>query len=366
MTRGRLGGNLAQLLLGGYVKRPKLLTRDQFREAVFARDNYKCVVCGEPAKDAHHVIDRKLFSDGGYYLDNGASVCEMHHLDAEMTIISVEQIRDYAGITNVVVPEHYYPDELITKWGDPILPNGQRLRGELFDDPSVQRILSKGGVLGLYQKYIKYPRTMQLPWSPGRKNKNERTITSLEKFEGRDVVVHIKMDGENTTMYSDYMHARSLEYSPHESRNLIKSIHAQIAHNIPEGFRVCCENVYAKHSIHYKNLSSYLYGFSIWDEKNFCLSWPETKEWLALIGIESCPVLYEGKWDEKLLKTLYKPVDALGNECEGYVVRVADKFHYRDFSTSVAKFVRENHVQTHHWKFQRVIPNELAPGIKKI
>ncbi len=28
---------------------PKLLTRDDFREGVFARDNHKCVFCGEPA-----------------------------------------------------------------------------------------------------------------------------------------------------------------------------------------------------------------------------------------------------------------------------------------------------------------------------
>jgi hypothetical protein len=32
----------------------KLLTRDEFREGVFKRDAHKCVICGEPAKDAHH------------------------------------------------------------------------------------------------------------------------------------------------------------------------------------------------------------------------------------------------------------------------------------------------------------------------
>jgi len=30
--------------------------RDIFRESVFERDNHKCVVCGEPALDAHHII----------------------------------------------------------------------------------------------------------------------------------------------------------------------------------------------------------------------------------------------------------------------------------------------------------------------
>lgn len=52
-----------------------LLTRDDFREFVFKRDNHKCVVCGEPAVDAHHILERRLFHDSGYYLDNGASLC---------------------------------------------------------------------------------------------------------------------------------------------------------------------------------------------------------------------------------------------------------------------------------------------------
>lgn len=43
----------------------KLLTRDNFREAVFARDNNTCVFCSLPAKDAHHIIERRLWKDGG-------------------------------------------------------------------------------------------------------------------------------------------------------------------------------------------------------------------------------------------------------------------------------------------------------------
>jgi len=43
------------------------------------------------------------------------------------------------------------------------------------------------------------------------------------------------------------------------------------------------------------------------------------------------------------------------NESEGYVVRVVDKFHYRDFRQSVAKYVRKNHVRsTHNWLMKTV------------
>ena len=55
-----------------------LLSRDEFREGVFERDGHKCVVCKEQGKDAHHILERRLFNDGGYYLDNGATLCEKH------------------------------------------------------------------------------------------------------------------------------------------------------------------------------------------------------------------------------------------------------------------------------------------------
>ena len=81
-----------------------ILSRDEFRESVFQRDNFKCVICGDKAKDAHHIIERRLFSDGGYYLDNGASLCEKHHIEAEETTLSCEEIRLKAGIENIIIP----------------------------------------------------------------------------------------------------------------------------------------------------------------------------------------------------------------------------------------------------------------------
>jgi 5-methylcytosine-specific restriction endonuclease McrA len=61
----------------------KLLKRDDFRDSVFRRDSYNCVICGEPAKDAHHILERRLFTNFGYFIDNGASLCEKHHIMAE-------------------------------------------------------------------------------------------------------------------------------------------------------------------------------------------------------------------------------------------------------------------------------------------
>lgn len=337
----------------------KVMTRDKFRESIFARDGNACVVCKAPAKDAHHLLERRLFPDGGYYINNGVSVCEAHHIEAEQTTLSVEKLREFAKITSVILPPHLYRDQTYDKWGNPILSNGTRLKGELFDDASVQKIMGEGGVLGLFTNRVKYSRTYHLPFSP-RVSKDDRQIPDCSQFEGNDVVVHVKLDGENTTWYNDYLHARSLEYEAHESRALIKSLHAAKAYELPKDWRLCGENLFACHTIHYKNLSSYFYVFSIWNEKNECLSWDETLEWINLLGLTPCPILYEGPWDEKLIKKLYKS-EHNGDPCEGFVVRNRKSFHYKDFRHNVAKYVSESFVidQNKHWKRKMVLPNEL-------
>lgn len=339
---------------------PKLLSRDEFRESVFKRDSHTCVFCESPAQDAHHIIERRLWTDGGYYMDNGASVCGEHHMACETTEISVEDVRAACGITNIVVPEHLYADQPYDKWGNPVLPNGQRLKGELFYDESVQKVLAQGGVLPLFTHWVKYPRTYHLPWSESI-NDDDRTVPSMDGFVGKRVIVTEKMDGENFTGYTDYCHARSVDSANHPSRNWAKNLWSQFCGDIPEGWRVCCENLYAQHSIAYDNLDSYLYGFSIWNDDNECLSWDETEEWFELLGVTPVPVLYDGIYDEDIIRSLWSSSDKWDTS-EGYVLRVADQFNYSQFRQKVAKFVRKNHIQTtKHWMHgQRIIPNKLA------
>ncbi len=347
-----------------------LLTRDEFRRKVFERDQNRCVLCrsgtgipevtkNTPAKDAHHILERRLWPDGGYYLSNGASVCEKHHIMCETTEISVEEVRAACGIRKAIIPPHLYNDQPYDKWGNPILPNGQRLRGELFFDESVQKALKKGGVLQMFTVYVKYPRTYHLPWSENM-NKDDRIMEDMSIFDGKRVVVTEKMDGENTSMYCDYIHARSIDGRHHPSRDWVKNFHAGFACDIPEGFRVCGENIFAKHSITYNNLPSYFMGFSIWNDKNVCLSWPETVEWFHLLGIKHVPVLFRGLYDEKTVRELWNP--DRWDSSEGYVMRLEEEIPYSDFKQKVGKFVRKNHIQTvKHWMHgQKMEVNELA------
>lgn len=337
----------------------KLLTRDNFREGVFARDNHACVICGKPGQDAHHILERRLFDDGGYYLENGATVCGEHHLECERTTISVEEIRAAAGIRKICVPDHFYDDHIYDKWGNPILEDGRRGKGELFYDQSVQKVLAEGGALGLFTSRVKYPRTNHLPWSPGLTD-DDRVLKDLSCFEGKRVIITKKMDGENTTMYSDGIHARSLDSKGGVDRAYVKKMWANIAHDIPVDWRICGENLWAQHSIAYDNLESYFLAFSVWNEKGVCLAWDESLEYFDLLGLKHVPVLYDGIFSEKECRKVEK--DLSWEKDEGYVVRLAESYTYGQFRQSIAKYVRAGHVQTtKHWRAGRqFIPNGLA------
>lgn len=227
----------------------------------------------------------------------------------------------------------------------------------------------------LKSKLIKYPRTFNLPWS--RSNSSDDVWwKNCDAFEGKEVVVTAKLDGEGSSLYSDHMHARSVDSKHHPSRAWLKRLHASITHQIPLGLRVCGENLYAWHSIFYTNLPTYFFVFGIYDEER-CLSWQHTLDYCASLGLQTVPVLYHGMWDESRIRDLAEvetfptyeaitenpqwPKGFRPTKPEGYVVRLADSFPYEEFKNCCAKYVRENHVQTpQNWMQRKVLPNLLA------
>lgn len=357
----------------------RLLTREQFKSVTLGRCQGLCCVpdCGRPAVDAHHILERRLWPDGGYYASNGAPLCSEHHLDAETTKISVGELRRWCGIDAFVLPPQLVQGDDHDKWGNPIMANGMRLRGELFHDEAAQKALALGGMLGMFTTQVKHPRTPHLPGSPGATS-DDRILESLEQFRGKRVIMTEKMDGECTTLTRDTMHARSLDSRHHPSRDWVKSLWSGYwAMDIPEGWRVVGENLYARHSVSYDELPSYFLGFNLWEGMT-CRSWDETVEWFSLIGaaggrpIQSVPVLYDGLFDEKVIDRVWSELLAKDRAAaaggpvrqrEGYVVRVAGAFAYRDFATNVGKFVRANHVTTStHWLHEAITANGLSGG----
>ncbi len=204
---------------------------------------------------------------------------------------------------------------------------------------------------------VRYPRTPHLPWSPGATSDDVRAA-NLSGLEGVEVVVTEKLDGENTTLYRDGLHARSLDSAHHPSRTWVKALHARVAARIPEGYRVSGENVFARHSIAYGALEGFFYAFSVWDADDRCLDWDATERFAHDLGIPTTPVLWRGRLDERALRGL--KLDLARQE--GYVVRAVAGFSREEFPRRVAKWVRKNHVQTdEHWMLAPVVPNALGP-----
>ena len=207
---------------------------------------------------------------------------------------------------------------------------------------------------------MKYIRTYHLPWSQGSTS-DDKTLKDTTHFKDKDVIATLKMDGENTGFTKHNIHARSLDSKDHPSRHWVKGLWGNIKCDIPENLKFYGENLAAKHSILYKNLDTYLYIFAILDlETNTFLSWESVKEWCYLLNLETVPILYEGKWNEEIIKSIYREYDINGNIMEGYVVRNKESFKYEDSSTNLAKFVRKNHVTSaSHWMYDKIVYNEL-------
>lgn len=206
---------------------------------------------------------------------------------------------------------------------------------------------------------VKYPKTFHLPFSEGLQNDDRMmSLDDYELFKTFDVVVSEKMDGESFSVYRTATHARSLDSGEHPSRSWSKAFAAQFQHEIPIGWRFVFENCYAHHSIFYDSLPTYCFLLNIWNEKNECLSWGETKYYADAYGFSFPKIYYVGKYDEKIVMEIYQGLDK--TKVEGLVIRNTGRFHYDDFGKNVAKLVRKGHVQTsEHWMSKPIVKNLL-------
>jgi len=205
-------------------------------------------------------------------------------------------------------------------------------------------------------EYFKFPKILHLQWSE-HVTTDDKFLGNISVLASNDIVVTEKLDGECTTMYPDHFHARSLDSRHHLSRDYVKGIWGRIKFLLPQGWRVCGENMYAKHSIFYTALTDYFYVFEIYNEDNVCLSWDDTMIHAAIWGLKTVPQLYRGPWDEAKIRGCFDESE-FGREQEGYVVRSSRAFHFDLHSLNSAKFVRKGHVQTSQfWMNEPIQPN---------
>lgn len=209
-------------------------------------------------------------------------------------------------------------------------------------------------------KHIKYPRTPHLPKSAS--TSDDVHVSGYEIFAGKEVVVTLKMDGENTTFYGDGFHARAIDSPYHPSRDEMMSLWTrQLSYRIEDGVRICGENLYAIHRIEYTNLPSYFMAFSIWKE-DICLSWNETTQLCKKLGLDTVPIIYEGEFDITKIERAFQQFNLFPKE--GFVVRLASSFHFDDFGHSCAKWVSNQFldIDTSHnddWRRGKFSKNKL-------
>ena len=206
----------------------------------------------------------------------------------------------------------------------------------------------------------KYPKTPHLGCSPGASSK-ATVVDSDSFFLNKEIVITEKMDGECTGLTSNICHARSIESADHSSRHWVKGLHSQIKNDIPVGWKIFGENMFAKHTIQYCNLKSYFLAFNVWNNNMECLDWETTNEWFDKLGLSSPKCLYLGVCEKNTIKRFSDDFNSDKNKAEGFVVRTTSSFKYDRFGTHVAKWVKKDFIQTKHdWKHGEVTKNRMV------
>jgi hypothetical protein len=342
----------------------KLLTREEFRKQVFERDKYCCVICKTPGNDStldpHHILDRKLFDDNGYYLSNGASLCEECHIKAERCELSVEEIREAAGIKNIILPSNLKVGVIYDKWGN----------AEAFN--------------------AKYPRSLHAQISLGTTS-DDRFMPNgyVNVFRNFPLIITEKLDGQNDSINKLGVFARSHSApTQHAWDKYLHDIWNSIKNDLGD-IELFGESMYAIHSIAYKKLENYFYLFGV-RENGIWKSWEEVKWWASAFDFPTVPeipieislnsviaslgvnkergglqkwlAMNLGMTWEEYVETEgqlggYDPITGFSC-CEGFVVRHAGEFKVNEGHLpvdanefdSLFKLVRKKHVKTdEHW-----------------
>lgn len=211
---------------------------------------------------------------------------------------------------------------------------------------------------------MKYFRTPHLPFSEGCSS-DDKKLVSIDHFLDKPLVFTEKLDGSNVCLTRADLFARSHSGPPtHPSFDPLKARHAELKYLIEEDISLFCEWTYAQHSLQYNLLADYLNLISIRDDTyGRYLDWNITKEYANELKIPTVPIIAENmvfdsekKFQEFCDLIISDKRSVYGPEKEGFVVRIMDKFYEPE--TSIAKYVRKNHVQTDdHWSHSEIKRN---------
>lgn len=212
----------------------------------------------------------------------------------------------------------------------------------------------------------KYGRTYHFPFSPGTTSDDRINHTYWNDIQQIETIVHTeKLDGENNCLNRFGVFARS-HAAPTTSAwtNQIRERWQLIKQDLGD-IEIFGENLYAIHSIEYKQIESYFYVFAVRCLDKW-LSWEEVKFYASIFDFPTVPELKIESVADLSQQTLQEQVLSLAQECsafestdiltensctrEGIVTRNTEEYLTDQFPRNVFKYVRKGHVKTNeHW-----------------
>jgi len=235
-------------------------------------------------------------------------------------------------------------------------------------------------------EFVKYPRTPHLFGSKGTDDDKHFSEAESSRFlADESLIVEEKIDGTNVGIhFSDsgslvlQCRGHLVTEGMHPQYDLFKqwaNVKRQVLEDVLE-FRYILfgEWMYARHSVHYRQLPHYLFEFDIYDKQEATfLSLTRREALLAGSGICTVPVLHCGAIGRRELEKLIGP-SRFGSQFENLASGKSDNImeglylrtEAEDVVTGRAKLVRPEFVErvklSTHWQQQALVPNLLAAG----
>lgn len=234
-----------------------------------------------------------------------------------------------------------------------------------------------------HDDFVKYPRTPHLFGSQGTPDDKhlseaesnhfiaDDSLIVEEKIDGTNVGIHFTADGQMVLQCRGHLITEGM----HSQYDLFKQWatvkRPVLEERLASDFILFGEWMYARHSIHYRQLPHYFFEFDIYDkESESYLSLEKRLELLKGTGIQTVPVLNKGAIKRRQLEELIGP-SCFDSRFDNPVTRRTDdlmeglylRVESEGVVTGRAKFVRMEFVekvkQSTHWQHQAMVPNLL-------
>lgn len=232
--------------------------------------------------------------------------------------------------------------------------------------------------------FVKYPRTPHLFGSSGTDDDKRLGAAASQRFlVDPSLIVEEKLDGTNVGLHFSSAGELVLQCRGHL---ITEGMHPQydlfkqwatvkrpvFEDRLADRFLLFGEWLYARHSVHYRQLPHYFFEFDIYDkEQRVFLSLERRIERLEGLGVPTVPVIHRGPLDRKLLSSFVGPSrfdSQFENPATGRTDPLMEGLYFRTEADGVvtgrAKFVRPEFVerlkQSIHWQQQVLVPNTLC------